>query len=316
MFFIDSCKDEPKKQTKTEQKESLPVYTKLSPDFNADSAFNFLEKQISFGPRIPNSKEHKACGDWIVKKFKQFGLSVTEQKAQVTNWDKRSINVRNIVASYNPGASQRIMICAHWDSRPYADNDPNTANHNTPVLAADDGASGVAVMLEMARHIAASNLSIGVDFICFDAEDLGKSEYEDSYCLGSQYWSANPHVPGYKAKFGILLDMVGAHGARFVWEDVSFRYAEPILRKVWETAQKLNFGNYFIYARRGGITDDHYYINKISGIPTIDIINTQDGSPSGFAPHWHTVNDNLNVISKNTLLAVGQTVLEVIFTHN
>lgn len=316
--FLLSCGENKNnnKQPVQQQTKATETYQKKSPDFNADTAYQHIQKQLSFGPRVPNTPAHKQCGDWIVKTFKNYGLTVTEQKTNVTSWDKQVIHVRNIIASYNPGASKRILICAHWDSRPKADNDPNPSNHSKPVPAADDGASGVAVMLEVARHVAAGNLSIGVDFICFDAEDLGEPSFDDSYCLGSQYWSANPHVPGYKADFGILLDMVGAHGARFVWEDVSYRYAANVLQKVWQTAQLLNFGNYFyLIKRNSGITDDHYYINKIAGIPTIDIINTQENTGTGFAPHWHTLNDDLNIISKQTLLAVGQTVMEVIFTY-
>lgn len=292
-----------------------PVYQKISPDFNADTAYAYIVKQLSFGARVTNTPEHKACGDWLVKTFKKHGMQVTEQKGTVTNWDGKKLNIRNIIASHNPTAQKRILICAHWDSRPYADEDPNPANHNKPILAADDGASGVAVMLELARIINQTPLDFGVDFICFDAEDLGKSEHENSYCLGSQYWGANPHIPGYKAQYGILLDMVGAAGARFAWEEVSVAYAEPILRKVWDTAIRLNYGNYFYYVKRGGITDDHYYVNKLTGIPTIDIINTQQQSRTGFAHHWHTLNDDIQIIDRNTLAAVGNTLLEVLYNE-
>lgn len=315
LLAIIACNETPKKQSKQSSDTNTQAYKPVAPLFNPDSAFNFTQTQVNFGPRVTGTSQHKLCGNWIVNKFKEFGATVVEQKASVTNWDNKKLSIRNIIASTNTGAKNRVLICAHWDSRPYADQDPDPANHNKPVLAADDGASGVAVMLEMARVIQLNQPNIGVDFICFDAEDLGKPEYDNSYCLGSQYWGANLHQPGYKANFGVLLDMVGASGAKFVWEEVSIKYAEPILRMVWDKAIQLGYSNYFFYYKKGGITDDHYYVNKLTGIPTIDIIHYRDNSPTGFPAHWHTVNDNMQVIDRNTLKAVGQTLLEVIYTQ-
>lgn len=312
-----ACNNNNKKQT--EQNNTMPPtekYKQLSPIFNADSAYAYVKKQVSFGPRVTGTPEHKACGDWLVNEFKKYKFTVIEQKATVTNWDNKKLNIRNIIASFNPSAAKRILICAHWDSRPYADQDLNAANHQKAIPAADDGASGVAVMLEIARILAQQKLNIGVDFICFDAEDLGKPDYDDSYCLGSQYWGANLHTPGYKANYGILLDMVGAYGATFALEGISKQFAEHVLTKVWQTAQQLNFGNYFLYTRGNAITDDHLYINKLAKIPTIDIINTKQNSQTGFGAHWHTMNDDMNIIDKNTLTAVGQTLLEVLYTES
>ena len=316
LLFI-SCGNEPKPQTKEQSAAAPAKYQQISPIFNGDSAYYYVAKQVAFGPRVCNSSAHTACGDYLVAEFKKYADEVIEQKAVVSNWDKKKLNIRNIIASFNPKASKRVLVCAHWDSRPYADNDPNPSNHNKAVDAADDGASGVAVMLEMARLMSVYKPNIGVDFICLDAEDLGKSDKgSDSYCLGSQYWGKTPHKPGYKADFGILLDMVGAYNAKFVWEGFSMKHAEPVLRKVWDQAIQLGFSNYFYYYQGGFITDDHKYINELSGIPTIDIIHYAEQTNSGFPAHWHTVNDNMNNIDRNTLRAVGQTILEVIFKEN
>ncbi len=285
----------------------------ISPNFNADSAYYFMQKQVDFGPRITASSASLKCADYIAAQFEKFGATVVKQKGTVTNWDKRKLNIVNIIAQTNPKASKRILITAHWDSRPYADNDPVEANKTKPVLAADDGASGIGVMLEMARIIQANKLDIGVDFMCFDAEDLGKPEFEDSYCLGTQYWGKNQVPLNYKAQYAINLDMVGGKGAKFVWENNSVTQGESILRLVWGKAALLGNSNTFQFLQSGAIIDDHVYVNKYTQIPAIDIIHYNQ--ETGFPAWWHTVNDNMNNIDQNTLKAVGQTLLEVIYTE-
>ena len=220
-FLLLSCAS--RKQT-TEDTSSLQP---LGPAFNADSAYAFCEAQCAFGPRVMNSAAHDQCEQWIVSKFQSYGLSVTTQKTTLKGYDGTPLHATNIVASYRPELTERILLCAHWDSRPWADNDPDPANHHTPVLAANDGASGVAVMLEIARLLSLQLKddslqlnNLGVDFVCFDAEDWGVPQWSDatdtgdSWALGAQYWAAHPHVEGYKARFGILLDMVGGEGAQ------------------------------------------------------------------------------------------------------
>ncbi|MBC7382231.1 MAG: M28 family peptidase [Bacteroidia bacterium] len=313
---IFACTEPAKKQS-DKSMENMQAYQQVSPAFNSDSAYNMVQRQVDFGPRICNSDAHTACGIYLAQEFKKLADEVIEQKGIVKNFDGKNLNIKNIIASFNPAASKRILICTHWDTRPYADQDANPANHNKPILAADDAASGVAVMLEIARLLKSVKVNIGVDLICFDAEDLGKSEHGgESYCLGSQYWSRNKHKPGYKAEYGILLDMVGAYNAHFIWEGYSVKYAEPVLRKVWDQAIQLGYSNYFYYLQGGAITDDHYYVNTLGGIPTIDIIHYSETSDTHFAPHWHTLNDNMSVIDRNTLKAVGQTLLEVIYKES
>lgn len=315
ILFINACENNDKnnKQSNAKTTETIDIYKQISPNFNADSAYYFIEKQVEFGPRVTASKASLACGNFIKNEFEKQGASVITQKGTVTNWDKRKINIINIIAQINLKATKRILITAHWDSRPYADNDPIEANKTKPVLAADDGASGVGVMLELARVIKLNKLDIGVDFICFDAEDLGKPEFDDSYCLGTQYWGKNILPINYKADYAINLDMVGGKGATFVWEGNSITQGEKILRKVWEKAALLGFSNSFQYIQNGQITDDHVYVYKATNIPAIDIIHFN--KQTGFPAWWHTVNDNMQNIDKNTLKAVGQTLLEVIYTE-
>lgn len=313
LLVITACNDKTQKAETKPETVSAEPYKQVSPVFNADSAYYFVKTQVDFGPRVTNSEAHKKCGDWMVSELKKYAGNVIEQKTVITNFDGKKLNVRNIIAEVNPTVQKRIMLCAHWDSRPYADQD--NKDSDKPILGANDGASGVGVLMQVAKTLKSLPPSVGVDIILFDAEDLGKPEHENSYCLGSQYWSANLHKPNYKADFGILLDMVGAPEAKFAWEQVSVDYAQPVLQNVWQTAHNLGYSNYFMFYPKGGITDDHYYVNTIAKIPTIDIIHYDAVSRTGFPTHWHTHNDNMNVIDRNTLKAVGQTLLEVIYSQ-
>ena len=249
-------------------------------------------------------------------------MQVTPQKAVLKGYDGTSLNSTNIIASYRPDLSDRVLLCAHWDSRPWADNDPDEANWKTPVMAANDGASGVAVMLEIARLLSKDTLQLGVDFICFDAEDWGVPQWNednfdsDSWALGAQYWSTNLHKKGYRARFGILLDMVGGQGAQFYKETMSVQYANHIVEKVWRAAQVVGYGSMFPSQQGTGVTDDHISVNTKAKIPTIDIIPYYPNcEQSSFGPTWHTVNDDMEHIDKNTLQAVGQTLIQVLFSE-
>ncbi len=307
--------------TETEEEEKV---SPVGPDFNADSAYAFTQAQCDFGPRDMNSKGHEVCEAWIVAKFKGYGCKVTTQKADLKGYDGTTLKSTNIMAQYNPGATTRILLCAHWDSRPWADNDPDSTNWHKPILAANDAASGVAVMLEIARLLQKNALpsGFGVDFVCFDAEDWGTPQWEanqdasgDSWALGAQHFAAN--LPqGYETRYGILLDMVGGMNAKFYKEGISNQYAPEIVKKVWRAARQAGFGSYFPRQEGGMITDDHIPLNQKAGIPTIDIIPYYpDCQQSSFGPTWHTLADNMDNIDRNTLKAVGQTVIQVLFSE-
>ena len=308
--------------TKKSAAEATSAAVAVGPAFSADSAYRFCQAQCDFGPRIMNSQAHDACGQWIAQKFRDYGMQVSLQEAVLKGYDGTPLRSTNIIAAYRPELAERVMLCAHWDSRPWADNDPDEANHHKPVMAANDGASGVAVMLEVARLLAADTLALGVDMICFDAEDWGMPQWSDAedpgdtWALGAQYWAAHLHRPGYKARFGILLDMVGGQGAQFCQEGMSLRYANGVVRKVWNAAEAAGYGSYFPKREGGYITDDHIPVNQVANIPCIDVIPYYpDCDASSFGPTWHTVNDDMQHIEKNTLKAVGQTVVQVIFSE-
>ena len=291
----------------------------VAQQFSADSAFTFCQQQCDFGPRTMNSEAHEQCGQWIMDKFRSYGLEVSEQRATLTGFDGTPLQSNNITAHYQPELQQRILICAHWDSRPWADNDPDEANHQKPVLAANDGASGVAVMLELARVLSADTcrLPVGVDFVCFDAEDWGTEHQSDSWALGAQYWAKSIHkeLNGKTYRYGILLDMVGGQGARFYQEGVSLLYAKNVVDRVWKAATIAGYSSMFPQADGGTITDDHVPVNQ-AGIPCIDIIPCYpDCEQSNFGPTWHTISDDMEHIDPATLKAVGQTLLQVLFTE-
>lgn len=292
--------------------------TGTTPTFAADSAYSYVATQVAFGPRVPNTEAHKACGDFLIGELKRHGAQLYVQEASLTAYNGTKLEARNIIGSYNPDVKKRVLLFAHWDSRPYADHDADEANHLKPIDGADDGASGVGVLLEIARQLGQKAPGIGIDIIFFDAEDYGEPRFastnlQDTYCLGSQFWGKNPHVKNYRADYGILLDMVGAKNATFYKEGYSVQYAAPIVEKVWNTARNLGYSKFFINANAGPLTDDHIYVHQYRNIPCIDIINLDTETQHGFGHYWHTINDTMDNIDPETLKAVGQTVLEVIY---
>lgn len=296
-------------------------YLQISPDFNADSAYSFVEKQLAFGSRVPGTTAHQACGDYLAAKLTEFGAQVTEQKADITHYDGKNLTLRNIIGSYYSEKEKRILLFAHWDTRPFADEESDAGRQQQPIAGADDGASGVGTLLEIARNLQQYPVEVGVDIIFFDLEDWGQPSFDTDWvqgewwCLGSRYWSEQPHVENYKADYGILLDMVGAANATFLKEGYSMKYAPNILDKVWSTAAKLGHGNYFLPQNGGYITDDHLSVNQHQRAPSINIINLKTDTHTGFASHWHTHRDDMRNIDRGSLKAAGQTVMEVIYTE-
>ena len=289
------------------------------PVFNNDSAYAFVEKQVAFGPRVPGSEAHALCAEYLINSFSEWADTIYVQNFTATIYDGSKLPGKNIIASFSPEKSIRILLGAHWDSRMFADHDPDEANHRKPILGANDGASGVGVLMEIARLLKNEKPNVGIDIILFDVEDQGTPifEYgnnkEDTWCLGAQYWALNRHVPYYQAKYGILLDMVGYSKPHFTMEDVSMHFAPGIMNKVWDIAAELGYQSIFSRARTGAIIDDHLYVSRDANIPMIDIVQySRDGN---FFEHWHTVNDNMDVIDKETLGIVGNVVLTTIFSE-
>ncbi len=303
-----------------------PKISVAVPMFSADSAFSFVEKQVSFGPRVPGTSAHKKCAAWLAGEFRRLGLEVIEQPfVAKTYFGPR--DAVNIIGQYRPERINRILLCAHWDSRHIADKD--SVDAQKPILGADDGGSGVAVLLEIARLLQQQPIeNYGIDFVLFDAEDLGDDRSEAgqsvmmqaaadqktlTWCLGSQHWARTPHRPGYTAQFGILLDMVGARGALFPREGYSAQNAPGLQNRIWQVAQELGYGGLFIDRPGGYITDDHVFVMRGLRIPVVNIISVPNPPPGAFGAHHHTHRDNLDIIDRHVLRAVGQVVITVLY---
>ena len=303
------------------------------PSFSSDSAYAYIERQMAFGPRVPNSNAHMQCAVWLIEQLKAFGAEVELQKGFMPDYKGDNQQIYNIIGHFTPshqgeGLSRpRILLGAHYDTRPWCDEEEDYSERFYNVPGANDGASGVGVLLEVARQlglrVADSTLSTPVDIIFFDCEDMGTprvytgAEREDTWCLGSQLWATNyanniklsnsEASNGYQ--YGIILDMVGAPDAVFPLEMYSTQYASNYQHQIWRAAEQLGYGSMWVKQQSYPITDDHYYINYIAGIPCVDVIHYDIRNATGFPHWWHTRNDNMDNISKSTLQAVGEVVM-------
>lgn len=313
LVFAWACSGE-----KTTETTAPEVVIKPYPAFNADSAYAFVQKQVDFGPRVPGTKGHADTKAWMISSLEKYGWEVQTQDFQAKTYDGLTWDLTNVIASFNPQATKRILLAAHWDTRRIADKD--TERLNEPIDGANDGGSGVGVLMEIARVIGSQEIKpeVGIDLIFFDGEDDGEPEMTRTpnnsqiwWCHGSQYWSKNKHVPNYSAYYGILVDLVGGKNARFYREGYSRQYASSILSKVWNHANQLGHSGFFIQQDSPEILDDHVFVNEWAKIPMIDII---EFSPTmGFGQYHHTHRDNMDLIDARTLKAVGETVLFTVY---
>tara|TARA_B100000427_G_scaffold309424_1_gene298437 strand:- start:738 stop:1727 length:990 start_codon:yes stop_codon:yes gene_type:complete len=316
LTLISSCGGSTTPKVETPETEKI-----VAPDFSADSAFSFVQKQVDFGPRVPNTSEHDACGQWLASELERFGADVIVQKARARAFDGKLLELQNIIGQFNPKSRSRILLYAHWDTRPFADKD--SIRMDIPIDGANDGGSGVGVLLEIARQLSIKPAEIGVDIIFFDGEDYGKpngiqSMQEDylEWCLGSQYWSNEPHRYGYRARFGILLDMVGAKNAEFNKEGTSMKYAPHVVRKIWSRANELGYGHRFLNEETPVTIDDNFFVSEFGGIPSANIVDYRMNiRPMGYGFFHHTHADNMDIIDKNVLEEVGVTVLSVVYSE-
>lgn len=277
---------------------------------------------MAFGPRVPNSKAHNDCAVWLIQQLRAKGAKVELQRGQMPDYRGNMQQIYNIIAHFSTpeiASRPRILLGAHYDTRPWCDEEADYADRYYNVPGANDGASGVGVLMEIGRQlgqrIADSTLRTPVDIVLFDVEDMGTPRFytgmerEDTWCLGSQLWAKSNTLP---YRFGIVLDMVGAPDASFPRELYSTQYAQNYQQQIWRAAEKLGYGALFSQQQSYPITDDHYYVNYIAGIPCVDIIHYDIGNGTGFASWWHTRNDDMSNISRSTLQAVGEVVMSLL----
>ena len=283
-------------------------------DFSPDNAYEYIKKQVSFGPRVPGSQASIRCAKWIELKLKEFGVdNIQEQHSQLIAYNGDKFDAINISAQINPDSQNRIILLSHWDSRPWADNDRNPANRTKPIDGANDGASGVSVILEMARIFADNRILCGIDILFVDAEDYGQrigdttEEYDEySWCLGTQYWMNNPTLDLSRIDFAILLDMVGGKDAVFSREYFSQKEAGLINDILWQSARIAGHADSFQDIVGNAVIDDHVYF-LLNRIPAIAIIESNHPVTGFFCPTWHTLDDTIENIDMKTLKAVGET---------
>jgi hypothetical protein len=319
-LIMASCTNDEKKPGARTDSQPLIDPSIAVPAFNADSAYQYIAEQVAFGPRVPGTEAHTLCGDYLEKKLRDFGAEVVSQRGTVTAYDGSQLPMRNIIGQFNPSSPNRLLLFAHWDTRPFADKD--STDVNMPIDGANDGGSGVGVLLEVARLLGKTTPKYGIDIIFFDVEDYGAPEggisegkYTD-WCLGSQYWGKNPHKSGYTAKYGILLDMVGAADAVFPKEGTSVYFDARLVRKVWNVAKELGYGHLFIDEVSSETIDDHLFVNQLANIPSINIVHFHTGDlPHSYGHFHHTHKDSMDIIDRKTLQAVGHVVSTLIYNE-
>ena len=314
-----SCKRSASGNATTLGNQNLPATSREIPQFSADSAYQFVASQCDFGPRVPGSEAQKACAKWLENELRRHGANVKLQEGEMTAYNGSKLPVINIMGTFNPEAKMHVLLMSHWDSRPFADNDPDPSKRNLAVMGANDGASGVGILLELARLCNEKLPQVGIDIFLTDAEDYGapddwKGTHDEKWwALGTQMWCKQAAKEGYRAEYGILLDMVGSANATFYREYNSERFANSFVNEIWQTAARLGYGDLFINQSGGGVTDDHVFVNRMLHIPCVDIIDTRTDSDGTFCPQWHTTSDTMENISRETLGKVGRVLVSLLW---
>ena len=317
VLTVISCSNSKQDTTTIDKGTEQPAV--VVPVFNADSTYSYLKMQVDFGPRVPGTEAHKNCAEYLFEKLRTYCDTVIIQSAPIKTFDGNTFILKNIIASFNPQAANRMLLSAHWDTRPWADGD--STDKYKPFDGADDGASGVAVLIEVARQLKENKVQQGVDIVLFDLEDYGQEQNDErfpqqqnTWCLGSQYWAKNLHVKNYAAQYGILLDMVGGSNAIFPMEGTSLQYAPNQTKMIWDVANQLGYSSYFSYAQTNPTIDDHLYVNTLANIPCVDIVHYKV-ELSRYASHHHTHADNISVIDKNTLKVTGSVLMHLLYAQ-
>ncbi len=310
-FLFYSC-------TKNSPEKVMPPYEIINnskvPEFNADSAYLQIKAQVDFGPRNPNSKGHNEELFYLRNELAKYADTVETQPFSYNGYNGEILALTNVIAKFNPQAKERIMLCAHWDTRPRAEHARDIKKRNMPILGANDGASGCGVLLELARLLKSHKVSYGVDIVFFDGEDYGKETDLNGFCIGSKHF-ANQITPGKIPAFAVLLDLVGDKEARFPVEGYSMQFAPDIVNMIWGIALDKNYSA-FTREKGPAIYDDHVPLQAV-GITTVDIIDSDlvgAHSENQRRNYWHSEFDNMSNIGKGTLRQVGDVLTYLIYS--
>jgi hypothetical protein len=295
--------------------DKLPMRPKTA--FNADSALSYVRQQVAFGPRVPGTPGAEKAGDWIVDMMKRRADTVIEQRWKHTTLKGDSLPLRNIFARFRPQATQRVLYITHWDTRPIADADPVLGNRGTPILGANDGASGVGLLIALADALKKTPPNIGVDLLFVDGEDYGSFDGPgNDVLIGSKYFVEHLPSPDYRPIYGVLWDMIADADLNILQEPYSMNAAPEVVSRVWQKAADLGYSKYFVSrSLPSSITDDHVpFIEK--GFRVIDVLDIEYGplGPGGYAsPNYHhTLGDTMEHISAKSLRIVGDVALSLI----
>lgn len=305
VLTFSSCKEKEKPPT-----VEVPQYEikkrDVMPSFDSLKTFEYVKKQTEFGPRVSGLPSYDNTKKYLIEELKKSGATVQLQDFEAVIPSGEKLKFTNIIGSFNPEASKRVLLCAHWDSRPHADQEKDSSKHKLPIPGANDGASGTAVLLELANVIGKNALDFGVDIVLFDAEDYGASGSLDGYCLGSKFFASNFPLKN-KPKFGILLDLVGDKEAVYMREPASVQFAGDVVNLLWQYAQSVGNTRFKDFVSQP-IYDDHIPLNE-AGIKTLNIIDAGLVGANSADPrrnYWHTLNDDMRNISMLTLYDLGR----------
>jgi glutaminyl-peptide cyclotransferase len=308
LCLLASCTGDRSNEAQQSSRVARPRQVVAVPDFSGKEAFSYLTAQTNFGPRNPNSVGHRNCLDYLVGELRRFADAVNRQDFTHTGSRGEEIRLTNVIASFNLAATNRVMLAAHWDTRPWADQDSDPSKRNKPVIGANDGASGVAVLLEVAKLIKQSPPPIGVDILLFDGEDLGRNNDLTNFALGSKHFASHKS-PTFNPQYGVLLDMIGDAQLEIKKEQNSVRYAPDVVDYVWSVAQRLGILQ-FVSESGPYVYDDHIPLNE-AGIKTIDLIDFD--YPDRSNRYWHTSEDTPDKCSPASLQAVGTLLVHLIY---
>jgi glutaminyl-peptide cyclotransferase len=272
-------------------------------EFSGPTAFRYVQQQLAFGPRIPNTPGHIKTGDWLLSELRTRADTVIVQSFEQKTSKGQTLKLRNFFARFRPQATDRILFVAHWDTRPFADKSANLGQQRLPVPGANDGASGVAVLLGVADALKAKPSSVGVDLLFVDGEDYGDFADSTETLIGARYF-AHHLPPGYTTLFAVLFDMVGDRDLQILQEGYSAQNAPEVVQRVWQTAADLGYGNVFVKRVTTALTDDHVPL-QAAGIHAIDVIDFD-------FPYHHTTEDTIDKVSAESLQIVGNVAIALI----